>query len=533
MINRSAAVHGREASLPVLFWVLLVAAALLRLYLVCLDRNILMDQGLLQDDAFYYYEIALHLLASGVPSFDGINPTNGFHPLWQAICLPVFYFFDQDSAPRVMLLMASVLDLASLYLVYQLLRQWLRNEAAVLVAVAILALHGTLIRTWFNGLETALQLFTLLLFMRAYFALSATAHVRQHLLLGAWAALAFLARTDSAVIMAVMLCWLYLPGMLRLQSSRPSFRPWRGACACGASLLLLTAPWLLWNYLTFGNIVQVSGQHSGNVWLTGGALPELPFPQNVLFGIQTSIDPLRIVLEKMFQPYPLPKISGFIYLLLLMVLVAGAAWRDSPTRRALWRLAPLVLGALVLFFYHAGVRHFVRGWYNGPLLLCGALLLALLADHLLTAWRWRFAGPCLLAALCLLLLAGYSPLYYSGFGDREARQQDPRVAAALWLETHTAADERSGAANAGIVGYYTSRPLINLDGVVNETAFRARQANELQRYILETRIHWLADHKGSLDHLCADNSYYRCEEAGRWNNGTRVMRVVPLGHQGP
>ena len=34
------------------------------------------------DDSYYYLQIARHLAAGDGFTFDGLNPTNGFHPLW-------------------------------------------------------------------------------------------------------------------------------------------------------------------------------------------------------------------------------------------------------------------------------------------------------------------------------------------------------------------------------------------------------------------------------------------------------------------
>ena len=39
------------------------------------------------DDAFYYFGIARNVAHGHGSTFDGINPTNGYHPLWQAICV--------------------------------------------------------------------------------------------------------------------------------------------------------------------------------------------------------------------------------------------------------------------------------------------------------------------------------------------------------------------------------------------------------------------------------------------------------------
>ena len=38
------------------------------------------------DDAYYYFQIAHHWIAGRGPSLDGETATNGFHPLWMALC---------------------------------------------------------------------------------------------------------------------------------------------------------------------------------------------------------------------------------------------------------------------------------------------------------------------------------------------------------------------------------------------------------------------------------------------------------------
>ncbi len=43
------------------------------------------------DDAFYYYEIASNIVAGYGSTFDQTAPTNGYHPLWMLILLPVFW----------------------------------------------------------------------------------------------------------------------------------------------------------------------------------------------------------------------------------------------------------------------------------------------------------------------------------------------------------------------------------------------------------------------------------------------------------
>ena len=51
------------------------------------------------DDAFYYLLIARNFAESGLPTFDGIHATNGFHPLWM-LMLAAMYKVIGDLSPE-------------------------------------------------------------------------------------------------------------------------------------------------------------------------------------------------------------------------------------------------------------------------------------------------------------------------------------------------------------------------------------------------------------------------------------------------
>src|ERR1700753_2703072 len=42
------------------------------------------------DDTFYYFAIARNPARGLPPSIDGVNPTNGFHPLWMLVLVALF-----------------------------------------------------------------------------------------------------------------------------------------------------------------------------------------------------------------------------------------------------------------------------------------------------------------------------------------------------------------------------------------------------------------------------------------------------------
>ena len=50
------------------------------------------------DDAFYYFQIARNLAEGEFSTFDGITRTNGYHPLWLLFITPVYWVFDERSA---------------------------------------------------------------------------------------------------------------------------------------------------------------------------------------------------------------------------------------------------------------------------------------------------------------------------------------------------------------------------------------------------------------------------------------------------
>ena len=62
-----------------------------------------------RDDAFYYFKVAQNITEGLGSTFDGINLTNGYHPLWMVICIPIFALarFDLILPLRVLLMVMA------------------------------------------------------------------------------------------------------------------------------------------------------------------------------------------------------------------------------------------------------------------------------------------------------------------------------------------------------------------------------------------------------------------------------------------
>ncbi|MCA9573619.1 MAG: hypothetical protein KC656_37550, partial [Myxococcales bacterium] len=105
---------------------------------------------LLFDDSFYYLEIARHIVAGQGSTFDGIHPTNGYHPLWMAVCTAVMALgADTDTAPRL-LLTGQLLAWAGVLVAL------LRRARGLLpgLAVVLLGTHPFLRKAVANGMES-------------------------------------------------------------------------------------------------------------------------------------------------------------------------------------------------------------------------------------------------------------------------------------------------------------------------------------------------------------------------------------------
>jgi len=120
-----------------------------------------------RDDAYYYFKVAQNISEGHGSTFDGINPTNGYHPLWMLICIPIFALarFDLILPLRILILLLAVMRAATSILIYRLLKDSLSHPIALLGALYWafdLHVHWT---AYQQGLETSVAAFTLVLFL--------------------------------------------------------------------------------------------------------------------------------------------------------------------------------------------------------------------------------------------------------------------------------------------------------------------------------------------------------------------------------
>ncbi|MBK8821895.1 MAG: hypothetical protein IPN58_04585 [Anaerolineales bacterium] len=151
-----------------LFESLLIAVILgTHLYASFSDAYNFPNNWFTRDDAYYYFKVAQNITQGLGSTFDGINLSNGYHPLWMIVCIPIFALarFDLILPLRVLLVVMALFNAATAVLIYRLVKENLSLSAAYLAAsfwAFNLNIHATVYET---GLETPLAAFTIVLFI--------------------------------------------------------------------------------------------------------------------------------------------------------------------------------------------------------------------------------------------------------------------------------------------------------------------------------------------------------------------------------
>jgi hypothetical protein len=191
---------------------LFVVGLVLHLYIALSPANSLM-KWYSTDDAFYYYKVAMNITSGHGVTFDGINPTNGFHPLWMLICIPVFWLgkFDLILPLRALVLVSAVLSIGTGVLLFRLLKKYISIEISAVLAVVWVFQPFIRWIVVMNGMESTVSAFFIAAFFYSVMHWQDEEITTGKLIkLGLVGGLAILARLDNIFIVMLLGCWFVL-----------------------------------------------------------------------------------------------------------------------------------------------------------------------------------------------------------------------------------------------------------------------------------------------------------------------------------
>lgn len=449
------------------------------------------------DDAFYYFDIARNLAEGNGSTFDGLNSTNGYHPLWMAVCVvPYLLGLDDMAAVRALLVFQVACYGGALVVIASAVTRsaagWpkisdddrpdaaagrTRIEWTVVAAWVLLVGNPYVLKIFVNGLESGISVLLYALLLVRFLAPNPRSVVvgttaRWQLGTGLLLAVVFLARTDA----------IFAVGVLGLWSLAELRRTPAGAVASLARVFGPTAVCLVLyvasNLAWFDTPLQVSGLHKraeldalrlGIVAITGGLA--------VLVGVRTwrRAHPAGKRRRSRF-----PRVSDLTartgwFASFCLVLVAY--YNGLQTQQWLWYYAPI--GVLLLFVVPMAVADMGEG---------------ALAESPTSQSAGRAMVPVQAILLVPLVLA--LAVQVPRFTDPDLRSiQLANRSAGRWIADELPADAVLASWDAGVVGYFADRPVVNIDGVVNSYEFyEATQAGSVGDFLAADGVGYLVNH---------------------------------------
>ena len=160
------------------------------------------------DDAFFYYKVAINFISGNGFTFDGINLSNGFHPLWMVVCLGVFWLakFDLVLPLRVLIVISGLFNAATALVLFRLLVKKVHPSAAVVSSflwALIPSIYTTVVE---QGMESGISaFFIVLLAYKASSLLDSSEEItkKQIVEAGFIGVLTIFARLDNVFIVAM------------------------------------------------------------------------------------------------------------------------------------------------------------------------------------------------------------------------------------------------------------------------------------------------------------------------------------------
>ena len=500
---------------------ILTAAVILTAIVVSLPVETLV--GVVPDDAFYYLAIGRHAATSGHPSFDGENPSSGFHPAWMlAVTAAAYCFPGRVELLRAVLTMSFAFHIAAGFLLFRIFKRFLSGQAAAMAAGVWLFSYLPLLAAAF-ALETSLYCFAFLLSYSVYLTrIEPYLHrtqpektrqkqalmrlpTRSLISFGVVLGFCILARTEGIVLLACTAGWLGINSLAERLAWRNVFESVRrGFILCIAALATIS-PWLVYSLHKFGTIRQASGTMK-TLWMQ---------EQSARLGIGDLLGNYAVRYAQWLAfSTPWTWNGGFsgaaaamtaVWLGIFFGVIVFIKRCSAEQRRSIANVLPAVIYPL-LHVAAAGVIYCVffadvQCWYLAlPYLEC-FLAIVIFGGAIYTVSvrekqenRRPVKVLAVAAVLTLLGLVRFGQTLYAGYWpwQRDVYAQIKPV------EKLLPPAAKIGCFNAGIPGYFGHRTVVNLDGLVNDAVVPYWREKRFDDYLRAAGIDAIVDEELSL-----------------------------------
>lgn len=201
--------------------ILIIVVMSISLYAALSDPQNLSWRWFTRDDAYYYFKVAQNISEGHGSTFDGINRTNGYHPLWMLICIPIFALarFDLILPLRILLLVMSGLSVATAILLYRLIGRVFAPALGAIAALFWVFSFDVLGIIYRQGLESGIAAFFIVLLVYKLYEFEVSWRTKevsraQISVLAILAVLTMFSRLDLVFLAGMVGLWVIFRGHL-------------------------------------------------------------------------------------------------------------------------------------------------------------------------------------------------------------------------------------------------------------------------------------------------------------------------------
>jgi len=470
------------------------------------------------DDAFYYFKTAQNIVEGNGVTFDGIARTNGFHPLWMIILLPIFTLarFNLILPLRLVIILQLLLGLGSVLILYRLGRTLCSRWIAFMMAL-IWAFTPVIYEVVFKGgTEAGINAFFILLLLWQFYQVSdqlrrGKIDFGRILTLGIFATLALLSRLDNVFLVFILGGWLLIrfwhPPHTEHVHLTLTIRWWlKLGLAYFTPLISTLGIYLLINQIYFGSAMPVSGKIKrwwGTQKYTVYGNPPKNFKDffGEFFSTSDSLGPWSVVTAPWHHFWlwlnsltlGMQILFGTVVLVFLVWGVVSIVRNRKFFVQAFWRwnLIPLLIACLVQIVYYKALGHIAqKGWYWIAEMLFVVLLLGILLEIFAREIKKLPNGnrlvPISVVLIAIILIIPYAQTAYQAVMYVPG-QEHFYLQRAHFLEENTEPGARIGMTGSGSSGYFVQdRTIVNLDGLISSMAYFIHLQNATADEYLES-----------------------------------------------
>lgn len=335
---------------------LIIIALIIRVFIIMHPLNTLVTYN--GDDMYYYLEIADNIVQGQGVSFDGIHVTNGFHPLYLLIILPIvkIFLFNKLLASYSALILLMLFNVFTAIFIYKIVNLLTKNKDASILSAFVWLFNPWNIFIPLTGVEVAISSFFIAasLYVYIHYRINSKNNFSKLkiwpiILIGILLGLAILSRSDSiliAIAIGLDIVYTSIKNMMRRPKKNRRLIKYAGKLALLVNIVLITiAPWVIWSKLNTGLWVQGSGSALMYNSQAGLGLGEIA--SKVIFNLGFS----------MFKIFNYTVTAPFLALVIGLIIgsIIKYKFKLSNISRNI-----LIVAAIILLIYSSSIKEAVH-----------------------------------------------------------------------------------------------------------------------------------------------------------------------------